>query len=253
MKKKEITDLDRLAVRSRPEGAPVMHQDWHKLLFMHWRIPAETLRPLIPERLTIDTFDGSAWVGVTPFTMSNVRPSFVPSLLVPPISGLSQMHELNVRTYVYLDKVPGVWFFSLDTNSGLAVQGARAFFHLPYFNADISMEQKGGSFSYKLSRTEEGSAAAEFKARWKTGETLPYAQPGTLEFFLIERYCLYSARGKKLYRARIHHQPWPLQEAAVSSFSSSMLEADGLPTPAGEPLLHFGEEVNVDIWPPEEI
>ncbi|HEY0384863.1 MAG TPA: DUF2071 domain-containing protein, partial [Pyrinomonadaceae bacterium] len=130
MKNVELQESDRLALRERPAGWPLGQMNWGKLLFMHWPIEARLLRPLIPQRLVIDTFDGSAWIGVVPFTMWGVRPTFV-----PPVPGLSQFHELNVRTYVHLDGVPGVWFHSLDAASRLAVWGARTFFHLPYFNA----------------------------------------------------------------------------------------------------------------------
>lgn len=250
MKEAALTDLDRLAIRERPEGQPVMHQTWGKLLFMHWRISEKALRPLIPERLRIDTFDGSAWIAVTPFTMWDIR-AFPPYL--PPVPGLSSMHELNVRTYVYLDNVPGVWFFSLDANSTVAVITARTFFHLPYVNAEMSLEEKAETIDYSSRRTERDAHEAEFEATWKKGETLPYSHPGSLEFFLTERYCLYAARGQKLYRCRIFHQPWPLQKAVLSSFNSTMIEAQGLPTPEGEPLLHYAEELSVDIWPIHEV
>jgi uncharacterized protein YqjF (DUF2071 family) len=248
--KNKLTDIERLAVRERPEGQPIMHQDWGKLLFMHWRIPVESLRPLIPERLTIDTFDGSAWIGVTPFTMWDIR-AFPPYL--PPVPGLSSMHELNVRTYVHLDGVPGVWFFSLDANSSVAVITARTFFHLPYFNAEMELEERGKTIVYSSSRTEGDAPAAKFNATWKKGETLPYSHPGSLEFFLTERYCLYSARKQKLYRCRIFHQLWPLQKAELSALNSTMIESHGLLTPKDEPLLHYAEEVNVDIWPLAEV
>lgn len=250
MKETKPSDLDRLAIRERPRGQPIMHQDWGKLLFMHWRISEEVLRPLVPERLTIDKFDGSAWIAITPFTMWDIR-AFPPYL--PPVPGLSRMHELNVRTYVHLGNVPGVWFFSLDANSAVAVATARMFFHLPYFTAEIELKEKGKAIDYSLSRTEEGGQAARFNARWKIGETLPFSHPGSLEFFLTERYCLYSARQEKLYRCRIFHQPWPLQKAELSAFNSTMIEADGLPTPKADPLLHYAAEVNVDIWPLEEV
>ncbi|HJU53811.1 MAG TPA: DUF2071 domain-containing protein [Pyrinomonadaceae bacterium] len=246
MKKEQLTDLDRLAVRERPEGQPIMHQDWGKLLFMHWRMDEGTLRPLIPERLTIDTFDGSAWVAITPFTMWDIR-AFPPYL--PPVPGLSSMHELNVRTYVHLDKVPGVWFFSLDANSSVAVTTARMFFHLPYYTAEMSLEQEEATIIYSSRRTERDAPAAELDATWQTGEKLPYSYPGSLEFFLTERYCLYAAHKQKLYRARIHHEPWPLQKASLSSLDSTMLESQGIPTPKGAPLLHYAEEISVDIWP----
>jgi uncharacterized protein YqjF (DUF2071 family) len=249
MNKEQLTDLDRLAVRERPAGQPVMHQDWGKLLFMHWRMDVRHLRPLIPERLTIDTFDGSAWVAITPFTMWDIR-AFPPYL--PPVPGLSSMHELNVRTYVHLDKVPGVWFFSLDVNSSVAVTTARMFFHLPYYTAEMNLEQDEQTIVYSSRRTDRDANAAELDATWQIGETLPYSHPGTLEFFLTERYLLYSARKEKLYRARIHHEPWPLRKASLSSLDSTMLEADGIPTPEGAPLLHYAEEISVDIWPLEE-
>ena len=249
MGKKQLTDLERLAIRERPKGQPIMHQTWGKLLFMHWRMEEKLLRPLIPERLEIDTFDGSAWIAVTPFTMWDIR-AFPPYL--PPVPGLSSMHELNVRTYVHLDEVPGVWFFSLDANSTIAVTTARMFFHLPYFNAEMSLEEEGDRIVYSSSRTEREAPEAEFNATWEKGETLAYSQPGSLEFFLTERYCLYSARKEKLYRCRIFHEPWPLREATLSEMDSTMIESHGLPSPQGEPLLHFAEELSVDIWPIEE-
>ena len=244
MKKQPLTDLERLAVRRQPEGSPIMHQDWSSLLFMHWRIDEKLLRPLIPRHLSIDTFDGSAWIGITPFTIPTMRalPPFIPAL-----PGVSSMHELNVRTYVYMDDVPGVWFFSLDASSSLAVMGARMLYGLPYYNADISMDREEDTVDYSLTRTDEPTA--EFDAVWTIGEELPYAHPGTLEFFLVERYCLYAEKNGEIYSARIYHEPWPLREAVLSSLSSGMIESLGLPTPEGEPLLHFSEGVSVDIWP----
>ena len=227
-----------------------MHQDWGKLLFMHWRIDEKLLRPLIPERLTIDTFDGSAWIGVIPFTMWDIRA--LPPFL-PPVPGLSRMHELNVRTYVHLDGVPGVWFFSLDANSSIAVLTARTFFHLPYFNAEMSLEQEGETIRYSSKRKESDEPEAEFAATWKMGETVPYSHPDSLEFFLTERFCLYATHKQKLYRCRIFHEPWPLQKATISSFTSTMIESHGVPAPKEEPLLQYAEEISVDIWPLEEV
>ncbi|MGH9966838.1 MAG: YqjF family protein [Pyrinomonadaceae bacterium] len=241
-------DLDRLALRSRPEGQALMHQNWGKLLFMHWRIEESLLRPLIPDRLEIDTFDGSAWIAIAPFTMWDIR-AFPP--FVPPVPGLSSMHELNVRTYVHHDGVPGVWFLSLDCNSKAAVLGARAFFYLPYYNAEIGLEQESQTIAYSLDRTDE--PPAQFNACWQIGQTLDYSHQGSLAFFLTERYCLFSEREGELYRARIYHDPWPLQKATLVSFSSSMIESHHLPTPKGDPLLHYAEGIGVDIWPLEEL
>ncbi|MFN2493090.1 MAG: YqjF family protein [Pyrinomonadaceae bacterium] len=238
-----VTDVDRLAARHRPDGQPVMHQNWGKLLFMHWRINKELLRPHIPAELQIDTFGDSAWIAVTPFTMWDVR-AFPP--FIPPLPGLSSMHELNVRTYVHHDGVPGVWFFSLDTDNPAAVLAARTFFHLPYYTAEIELEEVGNQINYQLSRDDETSA--EFQASWTIGKKLPPSQPGTREFFLTERYILYTENDGELYRARIHHQPWLLQKAELVEFDTDIFEANGLPTPKSQPLLHYAEEVNVDIW-----
>jgi uncharacterized protein YqjF (DUF2071 family) len=225
-----------------------MHQNWGKLLFMHWRIEEKLLRSLIPEALTIDTFNGSAWIAITPFTMWDIRA--LPPFL-PPVPGLSSMHELNVRTYVYLDNVPGVWFFSLDCNSAAATLAARTFYFLPYYRAEIKLEEEDERIEYSLVRTDE--PAAELQTSWKIGGTLPESQPGSLEFFLTERYCLYSEHNGELYRARIHHEPWPLQQAKLISLCSSMIESHSLPTPKGDPLLHYSEEISVDIWPLERV
>src|ERR1700730_1594187 len=161
MKDLKLTDLERLAVRRRPDGHPLMHQVWGKLLFMHWRIDEKLLRPLIPAELEIDTFDGSAWIAVTPFTIWDIR-AFPP--FIPPVPWFSSMHELNVRTYVHLDRVPGVWFLSLDCNSAAAVLGGRTFYFLPYYNADIELKEAEQTIDYSLVRTDE--PAAEFHAVW---------------------------------------------------------------------------------------
>lgn len=247
-KRTALSDAARLTVRERPSGAPIMHQDWGKLLFMHWRVDEALIRPLISDALEVDTYDGSAWVAIAPFTMWDIRP-FPP--LLPAIPGLSSMHELNVRTYVYFDDVPGVWFFSLDTDSRAAVLAARNFFHLPYHHADIQLNQSGKRIDYALSADEDPPIV--FDASWNIGEPLPEARPGSLEFFLTERYVLYTEDDEQLYRARIHHQPWPLQTAELITFNTNILEANGLPQPPEEPLLHYAEEVNVDIWPLERV
>ena len=225
-----------------------MHQTWGKLLFMHWRIDAKLLRPLIPAQLEIDTFDGSAWIGVVPFTMWGIRASFLPA-----IPGTSAFHELNVRTYVHYRGVPSVWFLSLDAANRLAVWGARKFYHLPYFNARMSLAQTGNTISYSSVRNDQRGAPAELQATWSIGETLPTASPGSRDFFLTERYGLDCEHRGKLYRARIYHRPWPLQKAELISLNSSMVESHDLPTPEGEPLLHYCEELSVEIWWLKEI
>lgn len=244
-----------------------MYQSWGKLLFMHWPLDPEMLRPLVPAELSIDTFDGRAWIGVVPFTMWGIRASFLPA-----IPGTSAFHELNVRTYVHYQGVPGVWFFSLDAAHRLAVWAARTFYHLPYFNAEMSLDQNGSAISYSSTRTDNQAYAqffaheaasfatdldgdnfqnlprAELSAHWLIGEPLPLAQPGSIEFFLTERYCLYAYH-RGVYRSRIFHEPWPLRSASVSSFQSTMIQSLGIEQPASEPLLHYAESISVDIWP----
>ena len=239
-----MAEIERLPIRKRPSGFPIMRQHWGKLLFMHWPIDVKLLRPLIPEHLAIDTFGGSAWIGVVPFTMWGIRASFL-----PPIPGTSAFHELNVRTYVTFNGFPGVWFFSLDAANRLAVWGARKFYHLPYFNAQMSLDQTGNTIRYSSIRQDSRGAPAELKTAWSIGGPLPPTTPSSIESFLTERYCLYSEQKGRIYRSEIHHQPWPLQKAEIASLNSTMIECHGLPTPEGDPLLHYCEELSVDIWP----
>ncbi len=245
---KTVTEADRLDARRRPEGQPVMHQNWGKLHFMHWRINENILRPLIHRDLHIDTFDGSAWIAIAPFTMWDVR-GFPP--FIPAIPGLSSMHELNVRTYVHLDGIPGVWFFSLHIDSAIAAVAARTLYHLPYYTAEIDLAKDGELLEYELKREEE--PAADFSAAFRVGKKLPIAQPGSREFFLTERYLLYTQHHDELYRARIHHQPWLLQESEVTEFSTTLFDANGIVPPTGDPIVHYAEEVNVDIWMIEKV
>ena len=240
--------IDRLSIRERPDGLHITRQTWGKLLFMHWRLPAEVLRAHVPPQLEIDTFGGDAWIAVAPFTIWDMRASFL-----PPVPGLSQMHELNVRTYVHYQGVPGVYFFSLDAASALAVFGARTFFLLPYYTADMSLRQEGDTITYHSRRTHSDAPAAVFDGRWTIGSRLPESQPGSLTFFLTERYCFYTTHGETVFRCRIHHPPWPLRDAEVSAYHSTMIESHGIPAPTGPPLLHYAEELTVDIWPLERV
>jgi uncharacterized protein len=161
---------------------------WNDLLFMHWPVPEEALRPWIPPALRLDAFDGSAWLGMTPFRMSGTRPRSLPSF--PP---LSDFPELNVRTYVTAEDKPGIWFFSLDPSSTIAVRLARATFSLPYFDAEISCRVVGEEVRYRSVRTHRGAKKARFAGRYRPVGGPSGSRPGTLEHFLTERYCLYSA------------------------------------------------------------
>jgi uncharacterized protein YqjF (DUF2071 family) len=222
-----------------------MHQSWGKLLFMHWEIPLDALRPHIPLPLEIDTFKGKAYVALTPFTMWNVR-----SVFAPAVPWLSAFHELNCRTYVHLGDEPGVWFFSLDANSALSVWGARLLYHLPYFYSQIQLTETENTIDYDLRRAAE--RYARFKAIWTVEDGDPFhAIPGSIEFFLTERYCLFTEHNKKIYRCRINHEAWPLRYATLEKFGTDLFEANGLIAPVGEPMVHFGGPVDVEIWPIE--
>jgi uncharacterized protein len=240
--------VDREAIRRRPAGMPMMYQVWHRLLFLHWRVSAEALRGVVPRWLTIDTYDGEGWIGITPFTMTGVRP-----VVLPALPGISRTHELNVRTYVHYEGVPGVWFFSLDASNPLAVLGARLGFNLPYHVARMRFETRGEQVAFGSTRV-GGGGAIDFQAEWTRGGALGVAEPGSLEFFLTERYCLYAVRRGSLLRSRIHHSPWELREATLSSLTSTMLSGQGLPEVAGGPLVHAqGDSLKVEIWPLERV
>ena len=242
---------DRLALRERPMGTPLLRQQWSELLFLHWPVPAELLQPHLPPRLKIDTHDGMAWLAIVPFQMSKVR-----TRLTPEMPGTNAFLELNVRTYVHLDGVPGVWFFSLDATNALAVWVARTFFNLPYLRADMRLERPSADLrQFTATRTHGGVPAASFRATWKIGAPLPPAEPGSLAFFLTERYALYTSNKArtKLYRGRVAHGPWPLSTALVLHLESTLIEGHGLPTPAGPPVVHAGGSVSVELWPMQRV
>lgn len=232
-----------------PPGPWALAMRWHALLFMHWPVPVAALRPLVPPALSIDTFDGTAWIGVVPFRMSGVRPRFVPEF-----APLSDFPELNVRTYVTAGDKPGIWFFSLDAHNPLAVRVARATFKLPYFDAKMSCRAEGEEIKYRSVRTHRGAPSAEFAARYApVGEPFE-SRPGTLESFLTERYCLYAADNRgRVRRGDVHHRHWPLQPAEIEVEKLAMTEQIGVKLPDGEPLLHFSKRLDVLAWLPKRI
>ncbi len=221
-----------------------MGQSWHDLLFAHWPIPPEVLRPLVPASLELDTFEGQAWIGVVPFHMSNVR---VRGLA--PVPYTSRFPELNVRTYATVDGKAGVYFFSLDAASPPAVMAARRWFHLPYFNAQMSITATGDKFDYTSRRTHRNAPAAEFQGSYGPIGEVYRSQPGTLEHWLTERYCLYAVTAaNRVYRGDIHHQPWPLQPAEADISKNTMTQPHNIELPPTKPLLHFARRLDVIVW-----
>jgi uncharacterized protein YqjF (DUF2071 family) len=228
-----------------PRGSWIMAQTWHDLLFAHWPIPSEVLRPLVPSQLQLDVFDYQCWVGVVPFWMSGVRARTLPGL-----PGLSRFPELNVRTYVSYDDKPGVYFFSLDATNAPAVWAARTFYHLPYFHADMSAGSEGEEISYTSTRRE---GHAEFKGRYAPCGPVRLRDRGTVEHWLTERYCLYTVHHGKVYRGDIHHAPWPLQDACAEITVNSTASSTGISLPDRQPLLHFARRLEVLIWPLRQV
>ena len=234
----------------QPHGPWVMTQNWHDLLFAHWSVDAAALRTKIPPQLEIDSFSGQAWMAVVPFRMSGVRLRGTPSL-----PWLSKFPELNVRTYVVKDGKPGVWFFSLDAGNFLAVAIARAWFHLPYFRARMSCEERDGWIYYKSERTRGAGPEATLEGRYRPiGKTFE-SKPGSLEHFLTERYCLYTTGSEgRIICGEIHHPPWKLQSAEAEFTRNTMSEAAVVSVPAKKPpLLHFARRQDVIVWPPQRL
>lgn len=240
--------IDRLAPRQRPGQVCVMRQAWRHLLFLHWEAPVEQVRSLVPEPLSLDLFQGRCFVGLIPFTLTGMRPPFL-----PPLPGLSSFHEVNLRTYVHLGgSDPGVWFFSLDASSSVAVAGARAAYRLPYHRAEIEFQDEASPERYTFSsRRRHGMGRC---AVWYTPLGDPVtAAAGSLEDFLIERYILYGGSRDRLLQARVHHPPYPIRAALVEGMEESLFAAAGLEPPRGEALAHYSEGVSVSIYPPRRV
>lgn len=224
----------------------IMRQTWRNLLFAHWPTEASRLRPLIPAVLELDLRDGTSWIAVTPFRLTELRLRGL-----PPIPGTSNFLELNVRTYVRYQERPGVFFFSLDAASLAAAKGARASYHLPYFHAKMSQKQTLTGFEYRSRR--RGDKNPELVARYTPVSAVQQPRPGSLEQWLVERYCLYAPHKDRLYRADIHHVPWPLQEASAEFELNTMAQAAGIELPNVDPICHFAKELEVLVWRPERL
>ena len=230
-----------------PSGQWLMKQNWHDLLFAHWAMAPEKIRPLVPRELELDLFEGSAYVAVAPFWMSGIRGRFA-----PPLPFFRKFCELNVRTYVRYKGVPGVYFFSLDAGSLPAVLGARATFKLPYFHAAMLIRSSGETYEYSSSRLQE-PRPANFQASYRPISSPRVREKSSIEYFLTERYCLYTVHQGKVLRAYIHHSPWQLQDAEAEFEVNTMAQAAGIDLPASKPLLHFSRLMEVLVWWPEKI
>lgn len=226
-----------------PDTPWIMAQRWESLLFTHWPLPVEVLRPLIPPGLTLDTFEGEGWIGVVPFTMSFS------------LRGVSfcreAFHEINVRTYVTIGDKPGVYFFSLDAASLFSVMMARTLFRLPYHHARMQLKKQGASIHYDSHRRNTVSGQeAMFSGSYAPTGPVTYAQPGTLEHWLTERYCLYTVPPSgQVKHVDIHHAPWPLQPEEAEIQQNTMARVKGIQLPDIPPILHYAEQLEVVSWP----
>ena len=220
------------------------HMRWRDLAFLHWPVAPDVVHPFLPPGLELDLFDGMAWIGVVPFRMEEVRLRYSPS-----IPGISAFPELNVRTYARAGDRTGVWFFSLDAASRIAVRGARILFNLPYYDAEIRVEPHGEGVHYVSRRVHSGAPAAEFAGSYAPAGVPYEARPGTLDYFLVERYCLFTLSGSgELGYLDVHHHPWPLQPATVRIETNTMAAAAGIELPPSPPLAHFARDLEVVAW-----
>ena len=224
-----------------PERPWVMAQTWDDLLFAHWPVEADVVGELIPEGLALEQHAGNAWLGITPFVITDLRlrGTF-------PLPWLSTFPELNVRTYVTADEKPGIWFFSLDTSNAFAVEAARRLYRLPYFRARMRQERRGQRIDFSSSRR-DSSRPFVFSASYEGSAAAFELRPGSLEHFLMERYCLYAHDGGRLYRADIHHGPWRIREAETAIELNTM-PPDGIELPDEPPLCHLAERQDALIW-----
>jgi uncharacterized protein len=230
-----------------PRSPWLMGQTWRNLLFAHWPLDPAMAAPLVPPPLELETYDDRAWIGVTPFVLTGFRLS-----VTPPLPYVSTFPELNVRTYVSFGGKPGIYFFSLDAASRMAVEGARRLYHLPYFLAEMEARTTAGEVAFRSRRLDERGGEARLRIRYRADGAGAASQPGSLGHFLTERYCLYAEDGHVAFRAEIHHPPWQLREARAEIAENSMAPA-GLTLPDSEPLLHYSEVQDVLVWRPQRL
>lgn len=227
-----------------PESPWFMGQTWRHLLFAHWAVDPAMLEEVVPPQLPLDLREGRAWVGVTPFRVEGLR-----LRRTPPAPVVSRFGEVNVRTYVSVDGKPGIYFLSLDAASRLAVLAARRTYRLPYFHARMEIAEGRGAFAFRSRRISTDGPPAELDCRYAPTGGAFHADPGSLEHFLAERYCLYTLDDQgTVRRGEIHHPPWPLQIADGELRRNTMAGPQGL-TLSGGPLLHYAARQDVVLWP----
>jgi len=238
--------------RPLPSGRWALTQRWNDLLFAHWPVPASSLAALLPDWLELDTYSGSAWLGVVPFWLDRIKIRGV-----PPVPGVRSFPDLNLRTYVRdrYTGTPGIYCFSLDASNLVAIAVARLFYHLPYYWAEMWLEQRSEREFAFYSRRLFAGRQVIFQARYRgLGPTHKTAElrNGTFESFITERTCLFSSnRAGQPIRANLHYVPWPLEEAEAEIERNDLLSTVGVELPHLEPVLHYSRRLAVYIWPAE--
>ncbi len=232
--------IERIKPTCRPNQTVRGFQNWRSLLFMHWPVPVEELRLLVPDALELDLYNGVAYVGVVPFVMEGVRPRWWPACCA------FSFLETNVRTYVYHNDRPGVFFLSLEAASRLAVWAARKFWGLPYYHADMSLDRQGEEIQYRTVRRGTGK---RHSVRYRLGPMLGPSRPGTREFFFLERYLLFLERRKRIFVGQVHHSPYPAQAVEVLEVDDELVQTAGLIGCEGSPeFSHYVSGVDVEIF-----
>ncbi|MGB1365724.1 MAG: DUF2071 domain-containing protein [Candidatus Poseidoniaceae archaeon] len=226
---------------SMPNRPFAISQEWRDLTFMHWVVDSERLKPHLPSGLEIDLFEGQAYVGVIPFIMKNVRPRRLPA-----VPGISTFAEFNVRTYVVKDGQPGVFFLTLDAKSLVTCIHAPRAYGLAYRYAKAKVKRNGDALQWQSRRSSDG---AQLRGTSAAKGALRTSEKGTLEYFLFERYCLYTEHKGCLRRAYVHHQPWSFQDGEVELEANSLLESYNMGLDVLAPdLLHFSKGLPVKTW-----
>ena len=239
----------RVALQHRPDRMAVMSQRWEDLLFLHWEANADAIQETLPPGLTVDRYEGKAYLAIVPFKMSAIRPRGL-----PPVPYFSNFLECNVRTYVHdANGVPGVWFYSLDTDRWLAYWVARRFFRLPYAWSPMSYQMTGNIQHYQVRRRSEQT---QIEYAFQSESVTRVAAPGSLDLFFLERYALYSFHRHKdqLYRGRVYHKPYEVAEVANHTWDTKPFAWNQLPAPQGPPMHScFSKQVVVEVFPLERV
>lgn len=232
-----------------PSSPWLLSQVWEDLLFMHYPMDPNVLRDYVPRELELDVFQNKAWITIIPFRVTKMKGRGIPSLPL-----LKEYLEINVRTYVKYKGIPGIYFFSLDANHPLFVIGIKTAIGLPFKHAHIVFNQMENSFRFKHHRQSDKHATEKIELTYKPGEVLFETLPGTLDYWLLERYCMYSYLGKYLIRGDIHHDKWKVSKATATTSINTMLSflsPDNCPKIPS--FLHYSKRRRVFCYPPKRV